>query len=95
MLPHIPTSESWEGLEQLPGAGRALPELHVGYEDVEPYPGRITPQTGAAPSDRENWRVTKEDRQASGFVNDPNDWCDEHDDPRYTRATGLRSRGRP
>ncbi len=21
--------------------------------------------------------------KASGIVNDPNDWCDEHDDPRY------------
>ncbi|CKN17610.1 Conserved protein of uncharacterised function (part2) [Mycobacterium tuberculosis] len=29
----------------------------------------------------ERYRVTTD--KASGIVNDPNDWCDEHDDPTY------------
>ncbi|MEQ0643921.1 type ISP restriction/modification enzyme, partial [Mycobacterium tuberculosis] len=28
-----------------------------------------------------SYRVTTD--KASGIVNDPNDWCDEHDDPTY------------
>jgi len=29
----------------------------------------------------DRYRVTTD--KPSGIVNDPNDWCDEHDDPRY------------
>ena len=32
------------------------------------------------------WIIDRYQRKvdkASGIVNDPNDWCDEHDDPRY------------
>ncbi|MEK1114330.1 helicase, partial [Mycobacterium ulcerans] len=139
MLPHIPTPETLERFEQLAIAGRALSGLHVGYEDVEPYPVDVQLKPGADLADRETWRVTKlkwakkkdpdtsknvddhtkliynpkvtitgipEDAErymlgsrsalawiidryqvktdkASGIVNDPNDWCDEHDDPRY------------
>lgn len=139
MLPHIPTPESQERFQQLAAAGRALSDLHVGYEDVEPYPVDVQLKPGADPADRETWRVSKMkwakkkdpetgksvndvtkliynpnvtitgipeeaegymlgsrsalawiiDRyqvktdKASGIVNDPNDWCDEHDDPRY------------
>lgn len=139
MLPHIPTPETLERFEQLATAGRALSGLHVGYEDVEPYPVDVQLKPGADLADRETWRVTKlkwakkkdpetsknvddhtkliynpkvtitgipEDAErymlgsrsalawiidryqvktdkASGIVNDPNDWCDEHDDPRY------------
>lgn len=28
-------------------------------------------------------RYRKDSDSASGIVNDPNDWCDEHDDPTY------------
>ncbi|MGV9860927.1 DEAD/DEAH box helicase [Gordonia sp. NPDC003425] len=139
MLPHIPTPETRERFEQLAAAGRALSDLHVGYEDVEPYPVDVQLKPGADPGDRETWRVTKlkwakkkgpetsksvndvtkliynpkvtitgipeeaerymlgsrsalawiidryqvKTDKASGIVNDPNDWCDEHDDPRY------------
>lgn len=139
MLPHIPTPQSRERFEQLAAAGRALSDLHVGYESVEPYPVEVQLKPGADPDDRETWRVAKmkwakrKDQEtgksvddvttliynpmvtitgipeaaerymlgsrsalawiidryqvktdkASGIVNDPNDWCDEHDDPRY------------
>lgn len=139
MLPHIPMPENRERFEQLASAGQALSDLHVGYEDVEPYPVDVRLKPGANPADRETWRVTKlkwakkkdpetgknvddhtkliynpkvtitgipEDAERytlgsrsalawiidryqvkidkpSGIKNDPNDWCDEHDDPRY------------
>lgn len=123
--------QSLEGIETFRAfveAGAALMDLHVNYENVEPYP--LTINTSADLDDRETWRVTKMkfasrtdksaivynsrvrledipdeahryvlgsrsglewliDRyrvktdKASGIVNDPNDWCDEHDDPRY------------
>lgn len=139
MLPHIPTPESQERFEQLVAAGRALSDLHAGYEDVAPYPVDVQLKLGSDPADRETWRVSKMkwakrkdpetsksvnavtkliynpkvtitgipeeaerymlgsrsalawiiDRyqvktdKASGIVNDPNDWCDEHDNARY------------
>lgn len=139
MLPHIPTPESRVRFEQFAAAGRALADLHVGYEDVEPYPVDVQLKPGADPADRETWRVSKlkwakkkesgtgksvddvtkliyntkvtitgipeeaerymlgsrsalawiidryqvKTDKASGIVNDPNEWCDEHDDPRY------------
>jgi predicted helicase len=139
MLPHIPTPDSPERFEKLATAGRALSELHIGYESVLPYPVEVQLKPGVDPKDRETWRVTKmkwakkkdpdtgkniddvtkltyspkvtvagipenADRymigsrsalawiidrylvktdKASGIINDPNDWCDEHDDPRY------------
>ncbi|MDD7967803.1 DEAD/DEAH box helicase [Actinomycetospora lemnae] len=130
MLPHIPTPSTRERFDQLAEAGRALADLHVNYESVEPYPLDVRLKPGADPADRETWRVTKMkwktrgdhttivynprvtitgipeaaeryqlgsrsavgwiiDRwqrkvdKASGIVNDPNDWCDEHNDPQY------------
>jgi len=139
MLPHIPDPETLESFKRYAAAGRALADLHVGYESVEPYPLEVKLKPGADPSDRETWRVDKMrwgkvtdpatgkkvddlstivyngrvtitgipeaahrymlgsrsalgwilDRyqvrtdKASGIVNDPNDWCDEHDDPTY------------
>ena len=139
MLPHIPTPETRARFEQLATAGRTLSDLHIGYEDVDPYPVDVQLKPGADPSDRETWRVSKlkwakkkdpetgksindvtkliynpkvtitgipeeaerymlgsrsalawiidryqvKTDKASGIVNDPNDWCDEHDDPQY------------
>ncbi|RPA65935.1 DEAD/DEAH box helicase [Gordonia oryzae] len=139
MLPHIPTPDTPARFEQLASAGRALSDLHVGYDDVAPYPVDVQLKPGADPADRETWRASKMkwakkkdpengksvndvtkliynpkvtitgipeeaerymlgsrsalawiiDRyqvktdKASGIVNDPNDWCDEHDNPRY------------
>lgn len=59
MLPHIPTPETLERFEQLASAGQALSDLHVGYEDVEPYPVDVQLKPGTDPTDRETWRVTK------------------------------------
>lgn len=130
MLPHIPTPDSPESFHHVASIGRQLADLHVGYEDVEPYPLDVQLRPGASPSNRETWRVDKMkwrsktdksaliyngkvtisgfpdavhkytlgsrtalewiiDRyqvkadKASGLINDPNDWCDEHDDPTY------------
>lgn len=139
MLPHIDTPESRSRFDQLAAAGRQLLDLHINYEDVEPYPVEVVVKQTADLEDRETWRVTKlkwkrarnpetkkleDDRtaiiynpkititgipleadeymlgsrsalawiidryqvkkdKASGIVNDPNDWCDEVDNPRY------------
>ncbi len=139
MLPRIPTPSTRERFDQLVSAGQRLTELHVGYENVAPYPLEIVVKKGISAEDRETWRVSKmkwgrkkdpetgktvEDRttivynpkvtitgipadadlymlgsrsalawiidryqvktdKASGIVNDPNGWCDEHDDPTY------------
>ncbi|WP_430332740.1 DEAD/DEAH box helicase [Rhodococcus sp. ACT016] len=139
MLPHIPTPTSRERFEQLAIAGRRLADLHIGYEEVEPYALDLQLKKGASAEDLETWRVSKmkwgkakdpetgkqvDDRttivysgnitiagipegaerymlgsrsalawiidryqvktdKASGIVNDPNNWPDEHDDPTY------------
>lgn len=130
MLPHIPTPDDLARFQNVADIGRQLADLHVGYEEVEPYPLDVQLRPGVSPSDRETWTVqkmrwkSKTDRsaiiynaaitvagipdaahdymlgsrtalewlidryqvktdKASGIVNDPNDWCDEHDDPAY------------
>ncbi|MEH0058664.1 DEAD/DEAH box helicase [Auritidibacter ignavus] len=57
MLPHIETPASREEFDTFAAAGRELMHLHVGYEDVEPWPVTVT-VTGDE-DDRETWRVTK------------------------------------
>ena len=130
MLPHIPTPDTLASFQHVANIGRQLADLHVGYEEVEPYPLDVQLRPGASASNRDTWRVdkmkwkSKTDRsaivynaavtvagipdaahdymlgprsalewlidryqvktdKASGIVNDPNDWCDEHDDPTY------------
>lgn len=130
MLPHIPTPDTLERFTQLADTGEKLGTLHMGYEDVEPYPLAVEVKVGADEEDRETWRVqkmkwrSKDDHSAivynqkvtitgippeaeqymlgsrsalawiidryqvktdkpSGIVNDPNLWCDEHDDTTY------------
>lgn len=130
MLPHIPTPDTLDRFQHVADIGRQLADLHVGYEEVEPYPLDVQLRPGASASNRETWRVDKMkwksktdhsaivyntavtvagipdaahdymlgsrsalewliDRyqvktdKASGIVNDPNDWCDEHDDLTY------------
>ncbi|MCF7547150.1 DEAD/DEAH box helicase [Pseudonocardia sp. WMMC193] len=130
ILPRIPVPSSVERFDTLSRAGRALADLHVNYESVDPYPLDIQLKPGVDPNDRETWRLTKlkwkkkddfsaitynsvvtiagipaeaeryhlgprsalgwiidryqrrKPDKASGIVNDPNDWCDEHNDPR-------------
>ena len=59
MLPHIETPKSRERFDQVAAAGRELMALHVGYEDVEPYPLDVQVKEGFSEDDRETWRVAK------------------------------------
>lgn len=59
MLPHISTPQSRERFDQVAAAGRELMALHVGYEDVEPYPLDLQVKEGFSEDDRETWRVAK------------------------------------
>jgi predicted helicase len=130
MLPHIPMPETPDRFQKVANIGHQLAELHLNYEDAEPYALDVQLRPGVSASKRETWRVdkmkwkSKTDRsaiiyngavtiagipdsahdymlgsrsalewlidryqvktdKASGIVNDPNDWCDEHDDPTY------------
>lgn len=59
MLPHIETPTSRARFDQLAAAGRELMDLHVNYEDVEPWPITVEVKVSADESDRETWRVQK------------------------------------
>lgn len=57
MLPHIETPASRTEFDNFAVAGRELLELHVNYEEVEPWP--LTIDVTGDKDDRETWRVTK------------------------------------
>lgn len=57
MLPHIQTPATREEFNKFAVAGEQLMELHVGYENVEPWP--LTIDVSADADDRETWRVDK------------------------------------
>ena len=57
MLPHIQTPATREEFNKFVVAGERLMELHVGYENVEPWP--LTIDVSADADDRETWRVDK------------------------------------
>ena len=57
MLPHIQTPATREEFNKFAVAGEWLMELHVGYENVEPWP--LTIDVSADTNDRETWRVAK------------------------------------
>lgn len=57
MLPHIETPGTREEFDKFALAGKELMDLHVGYEDLEPYPLDITVKGDE--SDPETWRVLK------------------------------------
>ncbi|QRO82174.1 DEAD/DEAH box helicase [Corynebacterium glucuronolyticum] len=57
MLPHIETPGSRKEFDKFARAGKKLMDLHVGYEDVDPFPLNI--QVKGDESDRETWRVVK------------------------------------
>ncbi|MFS0502765.1 DEAD/DEAH box helicase [Corynebacterium striatum] len=59
MLPHIETPTSRARFDQLAAAGRELMNLHVNYEDVEPWPVTVDVKASADENDRETWRVQK------------------------------------
>ncbi len=74
MLPHIETPATREKFDKFTAAGEKLMELHVGYEDVEPWP--LTIDVRGDESDRETWRVVKmawakkKDPEIGNYVND-------------------------
>ncbi|MDK9347694.1 DEAD/DEAH box helicase [Propionibacterium freudenreichii] len=57
VLPRIPLAASSDDFTALAEAGRRLSELHVGYEQVEPYPLHEQPPLGV--DEWELYRVTK------------------------------------
>lgn len=57
MLPHIDPEVTAEEFVRVVGIGKQLMDLHVGYEDVEPWPLDI--QVDGDESERETWRVVK------------------------------------
>ena len=57
MLPHIQTPATREEFNKFMVAGERLMELHVGYENAEPWP--LTIDVSADTNDRETWRVAK------------------------------------
>lgn len=57
MLPHIETPATRAEFDKFAAAGKELMALHVGYEDVEPWPLDI--QVKGDEADRETWRVLK------------------------------------
>ena len=59
MLPHIETPTDRARFDQLAEAGKTLMELHIGYEDVAPWPLDVQLQATADAQDRETWRVAK------------------------------------
>lgn len=58
MLPHIETPATREEFDKFAVAGEKLMALHVGYEDVAPYPVSVEVKAGVDPEDRETWRVS-------------------------------------
>lgn len=57
MLPHIETPTTREEFDKFAVAGKQLMDLHVNYEDAEPWP--LTFKVTGDEADRETWRVIK------------------------------------
>ncbi|MGM1029893.1 MAG: type ISP restriction/modification enzyme [Actinomycetota bacterium] len=58
-LPRIPMVADRERFEEFADAGRKLSELHIGYEDVEPYPVVETIALSAPSDPYERFKVSK------------------------------------
>ena len=57
MLPHIETPATREEFDKFTVAGKQLMDLHINYEDAEPWP--VTFSVKGDENDRETWRVVK------------------------------------
>lgn len=57
MLPHIETPGSREEFDKFVRAGEQLMDVHVNYEELEPWP--LDVRVKGDPDDRETWRVVK------------------------------------
>ncbi|WP_324651978.1 DEAD/DEAH box helicase [Georgenia sp. H159] len=64
MLPRIPQVASTEDFHAFSAAGRALADLHIGYETVEPYP--LTESVTGTADEPELYRVQKMRYQGRG-----------------------------
>ena len=58
-LPRIPRVATYAEFKAFEDAGRALSQLHVGYESVEPYSGCIFSYAKGVSSDNMDYRVTQ------------------------------------
>ena len=58
-LPRIPRVATYDEFKAFEDAGRALAQLHVGYETVEPYAGCTLKYAKGKSSDNMNYRVDK------------------------------------
>lgn len=76
MLPHIPNPETLKSFKRYVTAGRALADLHVGYETVEPYPLTVHLARSANSLDRETWMVSKMRWGKSPILDTPT-WVDD------------------
>src|SRR5699024_1955805 len=56
MLPHIETPATRAEFDKFAVAGKELMDLHINYEDAEPWP--LTFKVTGDENDRETWRVT-------------------------------------
>ena len=59
MLPHIETPTDRHRFNHVALVGKKLMDLHVDYEDADPYPLKVELKETADPEDRETWRVQK------------------------------------
>lgn len=59
MLPHVETPTDRNFLDAYVAAGKELLDLHVHYEDVEPWPVDVQIKQNADPEDPATWTVTK------------------------------------
>src|SRR5699024_263275 len=57
MLPHIETPATRSEFDKFAVAGKELMDLHINYEDAEPWP--LTFKVTGDEADRETWRVIK------------------------------------
>ncbi len=66
-FPRIPCVKPVEDFRTFRDAGKRLGELHVGYEDIEPYPATIDTGGTLSTEDPETaWRVTRMKHPGSG-----------------------------
>ena len=74
MLPHIETPATRAEFDKFAVAGKELMDLHINYEDAEPWP--LTFKVTGDENDRETWRVIKlawakkKDSETGKSVND-------------------------
>lgn len=59
MLPHIETPTDRKRFNHVTSVGKKLMDLHVDYEDADPYPLKVELKETADPEERETWRVQK------------------------------------